>query len=73
MADERFRNVVGVKVGQARVMRTRPMFPEWTLQFNVTYIDELINKRDIAEVIGIAGCRLACANGGPGSDGSGRR
>ena len=57
-ADERFRNVVGVKVGQARVMRTRPMFPEWTLQFGVQFIDELINKRDIADVIGIAGWQI---------------
>ena len=57
-ADERFRIVAGVKVSQSRVMRTRPQFPEWSLQFTVTYIEELLNKRDITEVATIAGWQI---------------
>ena len=57
-ADERFRIVAGVKVSQSRVMRTRPQFPEWSIQFGVTYIEELLNKRDIIEVATIAGWQI---------------
>ena len=57
-ADERFRIVAGVKVSQSRVMRTRPQFPQWSLQFGVTYIEELLNKRDIIEVATIAGWQI---------------
>lgn len=57
-ADERFRIVAGVKVSQSRVMRTRPQFPQWSLQFGVTYIEELLNKRDIIEVVTIAGWQI---------------
>lgn len=57
-ADERFRIVAGVKVSQSRVMRTRPQFPQWSLQFGVTYIEELLNRRDIIEVATIAGWQI---------------
>jgi len=57
-ADDKFRIVAGVKVGQARVMRTRPMFTNWKLTFDVTYINELLNKRDIVEVATIAGWQI---------------
>ena len=57
-ADEKFRIVAGVKVGTSRVMRTRPQFPQWSLQFGVTYIEELLNKRDIIEVATIAGWQI---------------
>ena len=57
-ADERFRIVAGVKVSQSRVMRTRPQFLQWSLQFGVTYIEELLNKRDIIEVATIAGWQI---------------
>jgi hypothetical protein len=57
-ADERFRIVAGVKVGTSRVMRTRPMFSDWSLQFTVNFIEELINKRDIMEVAHIAGWQI---------------
>ena len=57
-ADERFRIVAGVKVSQSRVMRTRPQFPEWSIRFGVTYIEELLNKRDIIEVATIAGWQI---------------
>jgi len=56
--DGRFRNVAGVKVSMARVMRTRPQFPEWALTFTVTYIEELLNRRDILEVAHIAGWQI---------------
>lgn len=56
--DERFRIVAGVKVGTARVMRTRPQFPEWSLQFTVSYIDQLLDRRTVEEVAIIAGWQI---------------
>lgn len=56
--DERFRIVAGVKVGQARVMRTRPQFQEWSLQFTCSYIDQLLDRRTVEEVAVIAGWQI---------------
>lgn len=57
-ADSNFRIVAGVKVGKARVMRTRPIFPKWSIEFDVTYINQLLNKRDIVDVATIAGWQV---------------
>jgi len=56
--DERFRIVAGVKVGQARVMRTRPQFQDWSLQFTCSYIDQLLDRRTVEEVAVIAGWQI---------------
>lgn len=56
--DERFRIVAGVKVGQARVMRTRPQFPDWSLEFTASYIDQLLDRRTVEEVAIIAGWQI---------------
>lgn len=57
--DEKFRLTVGVKLnGKVRIMRTRPQFPEWALQFTVTYIEELLNRRDIIDTATLAGWQI---------------
>ncbi len=52
-ADESFRDRRGVKVGQARVIRTRPVFKEWSLTFHIEIED--INPSEVAEALEIAG------------------
>lgn len=64
-ADERFRMVNGVKVGAARVMRTRPMFPEWSLEFVIDYLPNQLNKADIEGFIEYAGINVALSDRRP--------
>lgn len=55
----RFRNVTAVRVGQARVMRTRPIFHAWALEFTVHYLPSVVDARqvlgwlDAAQIIGL--------------------
>lgn len=46
---------VGVKVGTSRVMRTRPIFRRWSLSFNLHYDPDVLNLRDINEILTDAG------------------
>jgi hypothetical protein len=53
--DERFRFAVPVRVGQAKVIRTRPMFENWSAEFVVTFDAEILNGRDLLTAIRQAG------------------
>ena len=44
--DDRFVDVRAVKVGQATIMRTRPIFKEWELKFSVFYLPDVISGPD---------------------------
>lgn len=44
--DQRFVDVRAVKVGQATIMRTRPIFHEWELKFSVHYLPDVISGPD---------------------------
>lgn len=46
---------VSVKVQRNRVMRTRPMFPAWSLIFTVHYNSSIINEKMIDNAIQMAG------------------
>lgn len=50
-----FRDVRGVKVGQARVIRTRPIFRQWECQIEVGFNDEQVNKAQVMRAIEDAG------------------
>jgi hypothetical protein len=50
-----FKFTVGVRVGQSRVMRTRPKFDDWGATFTVEYNDELLNKSSLMEALAKAG------------------
>ncbi len=52
---EEFRDIRGVRVGQAKVMRTRPRFKTWELKFEVDYNPKLVNKEEIEEAVVAAG------------------
>jgi hypothetical protein len=53
--DERFRLVAGVRVGQSRVMRTRPLFPKWAAEVTFEYLDDQLDERDVVEIMTVAG------------------
>lgn len=53
--DENFRDVRGVRVGQARVMRTRPIFRSWAATFDIQFDNELVNENDVARALCDAG------------------
>lgn len=47
-----FRNV---RVQQSKVMRTRPIFPEWSVEFTLGLIGEKFNKKELIQVVENAG------------------
>jgi hypothetical protein len=55
---EEFVDVRGVKVGQARVMRTRAIFRNWKLAFTVHYNADLVNPEQIHIALDDAGSQV---------------
>ena len=54
-ADADCRLVVGVKIGQNRVMRCRPIFRNWSLTFNVSTLQESISDDMLERWVTAAG------------------
>jgi len=54
-ASGEFTHTVGVKVGMAKVMRTRPIFRHWSLEATAYFDPDVLNLRDIEEVAVDAG------------------
>ncbi len=52
---EEFADVRGVKVGQSRVMRTRPIFRNWSCTVMAQYDPDVLNLRDVEEIATDAG------------------
>jgi hypothetical protein len=50
-----FSHCIGVKVGMAKVMRTRPIFRGWSLDAVAQYDPDVLNHRDIQEIADDAG------------------
>jgi hypothetical protein len=50
-----FSHSIGVKVGMAKVMRTRPIFRGWSLDAVAQYDPDVLNHRDIQEIADDAG------------------
>jgi hypothetical protein len=63
--DDNFRHVCGVKVGQARVMRTRPKFNAWGVKFVVHYLPDVVDEREIATFVEDAGRVSGLCDGRP--------
>lgn len=53
--NEDFRIVSKVKVGQASIMRTRPIFDKWACEFIVNYDDSLVNQEQVERWIDSCG------------------
>lgn len=50
-----FTHTIGVKVGMAKVMRTRPMFRNWSINAIAQYDPDVLNLRDVEEIASDAG------------------
>ena len=57
-ASERFYDSRGVKIGQSRVLRTRPMFESWSVTFNVEFEPEFMPAETLKRVIEVGGRRV---------------
>jgi hypothetical protein len=63
--DENFRLVVGVKVGKNRVMRTRPIFRNWSAVVEVEYEDTMANESRVVEWFQRAGREVGACDWRP--------
>lgn len=54
-ADQNFRLVAGVKVQRNRVMRTRPIFRDWSCEVAVDFLPDQLNPGDVEEMFRTAG------------------
>jgi hypothetical protein len=54
-AKEDFRRSDPVRVGTAKVMRTRPWFQKWSAEIEVLYLADVINERDLIAALKDAG------------------
>lgn len=50
-----FTHTIGVKVGMSKVMRTRPIFRNWSLTALCQFDPDVLNQRDIEEIASDAG------------------
>lgn len=64
-ADERFSMVNSVKVNNSRVIRCRPQFPNWSLEFDLEYLPDQLNPADIKGFIEYAGIYVALSDRRP--------
>lgn len=55
--DDDYRDTQGVRVNQARIMRTRPIFHNWACSFVVMFDDEQVNLADVQRAINDAGSK----------------
>jgi hypothetical protein len=63
--DPAYRLTVQARVKQNRVMRTRPIFRQWALQFTVTYNPGLLNASDLRELLLIGGEQIGLCDWRP--------
>jgi hypothetical protein len=47
--DKRFVIAVGVRIQRNRIIRTRPMFPNWSADVHLEYEDSVLNASDVRE------------------------
>lgn len=55
--DDHYRDVRGVRVGQARIMRTRPIFHSWKCSFSVWFDEDQVNEHEVTRAIDDAGSK----------------
>lgn len=51
-------DVRGVNVGGKKIMRCRPIFLSWATQFDVEFMEDVIDKGDLVRVVEEAGRRI---------------
>lgn len=55
----------GAVVSGRRVMRTRPMFSEWSVRFDAHYMPDVLNAEDVLEFFTLAGRRCGLGDWRP--------
>lgn len=63
--DERFRLRVAAKVGQAKVMRTRPKFENWSADLEIKFLPSLLNAKEIKSFLVTAGEQIGIGDWRP--------
>jgi hypothetical protein len=53
--DERFRLAVPVRIGQVKVVRTRPVFANWSAAIELSYLEDIVNPADLTGAVRAAG------------------
>ena len=53
-----YHRTLGVIVGRNRIMRTRPMFIGWEVEFTVTFNEDLINPKDVFKFLRKSGAEV---------------
>lgn len=56
---------VPVVVNKSRVMRTRPIFQDWSLEFTVHYMPDIINREDLIDFVKRAGKMIGLSDWRP--------
>jgi hypothetical protein len=64
-ADDRFSITVPCKVGQAIVMRTRPIFPEWRIDFVIDFEEAQLNPAELQDILKTSGLRIGLCDWRP--------
>lgn len=54
----KFADVRGVNVSGKKIMRCRPIFLNWAAQFDIAFMDDVIDRSDLTRVIEEAGRRI---------------
>jgi tetrahydrodipicolinate N-succinyltransferase len=64
-ADERFRHISIVRVGQAKVVRTRPIFNKWSAIVSVNIETGIVNPARVDDWLTIAGTQVGIGDWRP--------
>jgi hypothetical protein len=56
---------VAVRVGQAKTMRTRPMFNEWSMTFDVEYFEDTLDGDQVELIVKTAGEQIGVGDWRP--------
>ena len=60
--DPKHRDQRMVKVQTSKILRTRPIFPEWKLTFEVAFLPDVISEQDVDQAIETAGYIIGIAD-----------
>jgi hypothetical protein len=63
--DERFRLTVKVRINTSSVMRTRPKFDKWSIEFPVEFDTTLINESELTDILKIGGKQIGLGDWRP--------
>jgi len=62
---EKFAITCGVKIKKSRIMRTRPIFKEWSCKVEVQYNEGLLNQSDVIQFMEVAGKEIGLCDWRP--------